>query len=147
MSLDDRIEKIVDSGSTSRPSCRRSAPVAEPIDAQTLAELRSHFEAKGSVLFNDLLALFISELTPRLAVIRDAIDRADPKAIAGAAHILKGSSLLVGARVLAELCLQIELAARSDALADARALLTLLEYEAARVSHALAALSGTRACG
>jgi HPt (histidine-containing phosphotransfer) domain-containing protein len=142
MPLNDSSHTLSEHGSTSRPR-NPAASVSEPIDPQALAELRSHFEARNSPLFNDLLALFIGELTPRLGAIRAAIDHTDAKAIAAAAHVLKGSSLLVGAHVMAELCLQIELAARSDAIAQAQALLTLLEDEAPRVRHALAAISGT----
>jgi HPt (histidine-containing phosphotransfer) domain-containing protein len=133
----DRTDTIIDRGSAQNLLCTPSA--TEPIDAQALAELRSHFDEQGSVLFADLLGLFISELAPRLRAIRDAIGRDDAPAMAAAAHALKGSSMLVGARVMAELCLQIELAGRNGAVPEARVVMSLMEDEAARVREALQA--------
>jgi len=112
----------------------------EPIDAAVLAELRSHFDAKESALFCDLLALYINELTPRLRAIRDAIGSADAKAMAAGAHALKGSSLLVGARAMAEMCCEVELAAKGGDRTRLQALLSLMGEEAARVRLALAAI-------
>jgi|SRR5579885_423196 HPt (histidine-containing phosphotransfer) domain-containing protein len=112
-------------------------PSGEPLDPQVLAELRSHFEGQKSVTFDDLLALFVEQLEPRVSAIRAAIERGDGGGANAAAHVLRGSSLVVGARPLAELCWQLELAARSGAMAQAQAVMTRLEVEAARVRRAL----------
>lgn len=116
------------------------AGASAPIDPEALAELRSHFDEQESRSFNDLLALFVSQLGPRLDAIGGTIERGDGKAMAAAAHVLKGSSLLVGARAMAQMCSQIELASRCGAVAEARAVLTLLEDEAGRVRQALEAV-------
>lgn len=116
------------------------ARASTPIDPEALAELRSHFDEHESRTFSDLLALFVSQLGRRLDAIRGAIELGDSKAMAAAAHVLKGSSLLVGARAMAEMCSQIELASHSAVEVDAHAVLTLLEDEAGRVRQALEAL-------
>jgi HPt (histidine-containing phosphotransfer) domain-containing protein len=119
--------------------------ISEPIDAAVLADLRSHFDPDETSAFNELLGLFINHLGPRPAAIRDAVGRADAKAMTAAAHVLRGSSMLVGAHALAELCLQIELAGRSGAAAQAQTVLSLLEDEAVRVRQALAVQAGANA--
>jgi HPt (histidine-containing phosphotransfer) domain-containing protein len=117
---------------------RSYRPPGEPIDIEALARLRTDVAAEPS-MFNEIIAQFIGELTPRLNAIGDAIGGADEKATAAAAHRLKGGSMLVGARGMAELCLQIEMAARAGTMEHARALLNLLREEAVRVRQALAA--------
>jgi histidine phosphotransfer protein HptB len=143
MSSNDSINKTIDDSSLQHSFSSRTEAATEPIDAAVLARLRSHFEAHESPLFDELIALFISELPRRLGAIRTAIARADEKGMAAAAHVLRGSSMLVGALVMAKLCLEIELAARtaarSAAIAQAQAVLPLLEDEAARVRQALIA--------
>jgi len=134
------IDMALDRNSTRYSPPGPAALKSAPVEAQALAELRSNFDEENSALFNELLALFISELDPRLDAIRDAIERADQKAISAAAHALKGSSALVGARTMAELCLQIEIASRSGAMAKARMVLTGLVNEAERVRQALRAV-------
>jgi two-component system, sensor histidine kinase and response regulator len=132
----DRTNRITDD-SPPRPSASGSASSADPIDREALAELRSHFDGQESVSFEDLLALFLDQMEPRLSAIRSAIERADATGMKTAAHVLRGSSMLVGARAMAAVCLQIELAGRSGAMAEAQVLMTLLEDEAIRVRRAL----------
>lgn len=110
----------------------------EAIDAAALAGFRRECDAPGANLSDELLQIYLNELQPRISAIREAIERADAPALTFAAHALKGSSTLIGALPLAELCLQLEQAGRSDTLALARPLLTRLEQEALRVRLALA---------
>ncbi|HEY2105245.1 MAG TPA: Hpt domain-containing protein [Candidatus Binataceae bacterium] len=136
--IDNKIEDFSPQHSFSSP-----ADVAtQPIDAGALARLRGHFDARESTLFSELIALFINELPRRLSAIRTAIARADAGAIAAAAHVLRGSSMVVGALAMAELGLEIELAGRSNTIAQAQALLPRLEAEAASVRQALITLCG-----
>lgn len=109
----------------------------EPIDAEHLARLRRDCDSPGAPLSDELLELYMHELEPRINAIRDALNHRDAVALARAAHALKGSSALIGAQSLAELCLQLETAGRSVAIAPARSLLTRLEQEAIRVRQAL----------
>ncbi len=134
----DRTNRITDDGPL-RPSATGPGSSADPIDREALAELRSHFDGQESVSFEDLLALFLEQMEPRLGAIRGAIERADATGMNAAAHVLRGSSMLVGAQAMAQLCLQIELAGRSGAMAEAQVVMSLLEDEAVRVRRALAA--------
>lgn len=125
--------------STPYSLAKRECDCADPIDAAALARFRRECDLPGSPLSDQLLDLFTRELEPRVSAIRDAIKRGDATAVRHAAHALKGSSSLIGARPMAELCLQIELAGRSDAIAAAWPLLNHLEREAVRVRQALVA--------
>ncbi len=116
-----------------------AAPAAESIDAQALAQLRSDLDCEPAS-FNQVITQFIGQLSPRVGAIRDAIEHADAKAMGAAAHVLRGSSLLVGAQVMAEMCREVELLARSGTIDGAAALLTLLADEAGRVRGALTAV-------
>ena len=123
-----------------------SMPPAEPagdaIDARVLARLRAECDCQGARLSDELLAVYAAELHPRLEAIRDAIGRRDLAALSYAAHALKGGSSLIGAQPLAQLCLQLERAAREGAIEDARALLPALAREEDRLCQALGALTG-----
>ena len=118
---------------------------AEAIDAGVLARLRIDCDSQGTPLSDELLEIYAAELQPRLGAIHDAISRLDASALSHAAHALKGGSSLIGARAMAELCLQLEQAARRGAMAEAGALLPELGREAARLCEALAALSERKA--
>ena len=140
MTSNDITNNIIDDFSLQQAFASDAKPASELVDVAVLARLRSHFDDRESALFNDLIALFISELPRRLGAIRTAIARADAKGMAAAAHALRGSSMLVGAPAVAEMCLEIELAASSATTAQAQAVLPLLEDEAARVRQALTAV-------
>jgi HPt (histidine-containing phosphotransfer) domain-containing protein len=141
----ERTHRVIDRASPHHSLSEPGAPANAPIDAEILSELRSHFDGQESIQFEDLLTLFLRELDPRLDAIRSAIQHADQKEIAAAAHALKGGSALVGARAMTEMCLQIELAGRNGAIADAQVVMTPLEYEAERVRQALTAALGAGA--
>jgi HPt (histidine-containing phosphotransfer) domain-containing protein len=113
------------------------SPQIEAIDTGVLAKLRRDCDS-GEVTFSDeLLALYLDELEPRLNAIRRAVEHRECKALAVAAHALKGSSALVGARLLTELCLRMERAGRAGNVDMVRALMADLEREAVRVRQAL----------
>ena len=127
------------------PGSGSDAAAAEAIDAGVLAQLRIDCDSQGAPLSDELLEIYAAELRPRLGAIHDATNRFDASALSHAAHALKGGSSLIGARAIVELCLQLEQAARTGAMAEAEALLPELGREAARLSAALAALSERKA--
>jgi len=127
------------------PESVSEAAAAEAIDAGVLARLRIDCDSQGAPLSDELLEIYAAELQPRLGAIHDAISRLDASALNHAAHALKGASSLIGARAMAELCLQLEQVARSGAMTEAGALLPELGREAARLCDALAALSERKA--
>ncbi len=127
------------------PGSESDAAAGEAIDASVLARLRIDCDSQEAPLSDELLEIYGAELQPRLSAIHDAISRCDASALSHAAHALKGGSSVIGARVMAQVCLQLELGARSGAMTEAGALLPELEREAARLSAALAALNERKA--
>ncbi len=135
----NRPTTIIPDDSTTYPLAESDCNVSEPIDAETLAQLRRECDSPGVAFSDEVLDLFTDELDRRVSAIRDAMNCGDGAALARAAHVLKGSSSMVGALPMAELCLQLELAGKSDATAAARPLLVPLEKEVLRVRCALLA--------
>jgi HPt (histidine-containing phosphotransfer) domain-containing protein len=84
-----------------------------------------------------LIGLYLDASRPLVRQLQAAVGRGDAAATASSAHPLKSSSANVGARMLAELCGQLEHDARQSALQNATALLARIEAEYLRVSAAL----------
>jgi HPt (histidine-containing phosphotransfer) domain-containing protein len=89
--------------------------------------------------FTALIDAFETDSHRRLASLRAALASADGDAAREAAHSLKGSSLNIGARVLAAAALAAEQAAREDRLDEVAALLGDIEAALAAVLPALRA--------
>lgn len=142
----NRATTIIPDDSTRYPAAERDRNLSEPIDAESLARLRRECDSPGAALSDEVLDLFTDELDRRVIAIRDAVNCGDVGALARAAHVLKGSSGMIGALPMAALCLQLELAARSEAMAAAPTLLVSLEKEALRVRCALAPARGLEVC-
>jgi len=68
-------------------------------------------------LAHNLLELYLGDLTPRAVVMRTAVQAGDSKAIQQVAHAIRGASLTVGARGVAQMTLAIESACRRGDLA------------------------------
>lgn len=88
-------------------------------------------------LLDELLELFPAESAQNLKAIRDAVERADAEALNRAAHTLKSSARLFGARALAACALTIEDVAKTASVEEAAAHLPELEQELHRVVRAL----------
>jgi HPt (histidine-containing phosphotransfer) domain-containing protein len=122
----------------SLPAQDNSPP--DSLDAAALARFRDECDAPGAILSDEILELYLSQLNPRVAAIVEATKRPDATALTHAAHALKGSSVLVGALPMAELCDQLEQAGRNDTISAAQSLLTPLQREASRLAEALEAV-------
>jgi PAS domain S-box-containing protein len=85
----------------------------------------------------DLIMRFLDDTTDLLSIMRVAAARADLIAIQYAAHRLKSSSALIGARLLSDLCDRLEHALRTNALIDVREHVERIVIEFARVKAAL----------
>ena len=122
----------IESGDT----CRRP-PVPWSLSG-TLADL----ERSGELEFvRDLIDAFLRDTAARLESMRKAAACADLEALAACSHTLKGSTLLMNAGRLAELCREIEQHARERKDRDYAAMvdqldLVLRETSAAMISHA-----------
>ena len=113
----------------------RGDTIVPPIDMKVIEDLRR----EGVSFFLELVDLFDTEAPAGIRDIVDSFTRNDLKAIARSAHRLKGSAVTFGAQRMSELCQELELAARSEALANAHLLFDQLTLEYSRVADALKA--------
>ncbi|HLW69765.1 MAG TPA: response regulator [Candidatus Binataceae bacterium] len=111
----------------------------EVLDPEKLAELRECQRPGETDFVNNLLNVFVCDLSVRLQTIRAALDRGDLKAVRDAAHSLKGASRELGARRLAAVCDQVERSAGADGRAAIQPLLKDLDREANSLRDALEA--------
>jgi signal transduction histidine kinase/HPt (histidine-containing phosphotransfer) domain-containing protein len=74
-----------------------------------------------------LIDKFLPDTAKRLVDLREAVEAADPQAVARAAHGLKGSYGNIGSQEAAGLCLQLEQEARSGSVLEAEGRLGRLE--------------------
>jgi two-component system, sensor histidine kinase and response regulator len=126
-------------GTTNSESADRADADKPTIDEQVLAQLRE-FERPGESSFvNNLIGMFLSDLTTRLEEIRAALAVADASRINRAAHALKGASGELGAARLRELCGRLEAQTVSQSAEGVEGLICVIEEEAARVRSALQA--------
>jgi HPt (histidine-containing phosphotransfer) domain-containing protein len=120
----------------------RWAPAAgeacAPVDAAILQGFRQLQEEGAPDVVTEFIDLFLDDLPSRREAILEALARADAEGIRARAHALKGSAAYIGAGVLAELCRELETAARQGDLAGAARLGAAIEEEATRVGAYLA---------
>ena len=83
-------------------------------------------EALDGDVLSDLVGLFFDDAAARVGDLGDAVARADPDAVGGVAHTLKGSSSTLGAARVAHIASELEQAANAGDLAPAPALLDSL---------------------
>lgn len=110
-----------------------------PVSFARIDRLRESMRGKES-LIDELIELFAADLPKRLSAIAEAIQHADPSALALQAHALRGGAANFGADRLDELCSMLEEAGRRGTHAEASAIFSQLRAESARVRDALAAL-------
>ena len=110
-----------------------------PVSFARIDRLRDSMRGKES-LIDELIDLFVADLPRRLSAIAEAIEQADPSALALQAHALRGGAANFGADRLDELCSMLEEIGRRGPQAEASAIFSQLRAESARVRTALAAL-------
>ncbi len=107
-----------------------------PLHAETLDHLRELVGSDESALV-EIFEQFLGELPARQRCIHEAMRSGDGEGLRQAAHALKGSSSVLGAVRLADVCAQIEEASRSDVPVDADPLLAVLDEEVGLATEAL----------
>jgi DNA-binding response OmpR family regulator/HPt (histidine-containing phosphotransfer) domain-containing protein len=108
----------------------------EPIAMEALAGLGVLDDPDGVEALRQVVEAFEKSAPKRVAAMQDALAERDAAALAAEAHTLKGSSGIVGAQRVADLCAQLESRARRGDLTGAadrleRVLLELRAYEVA----------------
>jgi signal transduction histidine kinase/HPt (histidine-containing phosphotransfer) domain-containing protein len=124
------------SSSTSAPP--ESAPVAEGLN---VADLLNRVGGNPKVL-RDVARIFLEDTPKRLSTIRKAISRKDGEALARAAHALRGSVGMLGAKEIAEDARQIEALGRTGSTAEASKLLASFEGKLSSFKRLLAGIAG-----
>jgi HPt (histidine-containing phosphotransfer) domain-containing protein len=117
------------------------------LDRAVLKQLREDLGGAGAV--HDVIATFLENTPAVLAALHEAAARTNADGIRRAAHKIKGTSAMLGAVRLSQLCAEIENIGRSGDVSDAMSRVTAIEeaYHAAEaalkaeVSKGLAAQS------
>jgi signal transduction histidine kinase/DNA-binding response OmpR family regulator/HPt (histidine-containing phosphotransfer) domain-containing protein len=114
---------------------------AASLDKQTIDRIRDLQRPGAPNLISKLAGLYESSSLALLEKARAALESKDADGLAHAAHALKSSSGNIGAILLADLCANLEAAARSAVLQDAEMLLHRIVAEHAAVVKNLGAQS------
>lgn len=98
--------------------------------------------ADDPTLLPDLVDTFLVDAPTRIQGMHDAAQAADPTALERCAHSLKSAAGNLGARMLAELCRELEQKGRNGDLSDVESLLVRLEREFTTAGDALRSIRG-----
>jgi PAS domain S-box-containing protein len=114
---------------------KETAPQFQPelLDQETLGYLRELQTEGGVSVLGGLVEIFFAETPARLAHLRAAIAQGEAEEVRKVAHLIKGSSSVLGAMHLADLCLQLEIQGRVADLSQSSRSLAQLEAEYERV--------------
>jgi PAS domain S-box-containing protein len=118
---------LAPSGGGSVPS-----PPPEPgsvVDVETLAQLQALDDGETPGFLSDLARDFDQSFHERYEEMEAAVRGKDAALLASAAHSLKGSAGILGARSMAEMCRQLEGLARADRAGEGRETLARLAHE------------------
>ena len=108
---------------------------ASSVDQAVLTDLLQ-LDDTGELLMT-LITLFLDETPQQLVVMQEALCRTDARALAEAAHMLKGASGNLGAGRMQQLCGEVQTLGRANDLATADAHLARLSAEFTLVRMAL----------
>lgn len=98
--------------------------------------------ADDPTLLPDLVDTFLVDAPSRIRAMHDAADAADPTALERCAHSLKSAAGNLGARMLAELCRELEMKGRTGDMSDVETLLVRVESEFTTAGAALRRIRG-----
>ena len=127
-----------------RPLAAATAPeaAATPVavtalDRDVLDQLRE--DLGGTAALREVIRSFLDQTPSVLSALRDAAARADVPSIRRAAHMIKGTSSILGARELSEQCAEIERVGQTGCIADAGSRVIAVEASYRTIEAALKA--------
>jgi CheY-like chemotaxis protein/HPt (histidine-containing phosphotransfer) domain-containing protein len=141
----DQIRKLLERWVPALSSSDSPSPTSAPseqemsVDTSALEGLQVRQEDGVPNFLAGLISKFLPEARSRLTAIHEAVESADASALMQAAHSLRGSSAVMGAKTLAALCAELEGCARKTEMLDAAGLASQLENEFRRVREELEA--------
>ncbi|MCX6899578.1 MAG: response regulator [Verrucomicrobia bacterium] len=107
------------------------------VDAEAIARLRELSEGDPQEFLKDLLGTYITDTSKRLIALQKNAADGNARELMRAAHAIKGSSLNVGANLLADYCQQVEEIAATGSLDGTAKLVAQIEREFERVKTEL----------
>ncbi|MBV9256236.1 MAG: response regulator, partial [Actinobacteria bacterium] len=144
--MNDYVTKPVDGAALDAALARWVAPMdgaatdeddAAVVDRKRLSSL-AQLDADGSEgLLASLVEMFGAEAPKRLAAMREQLAAGDANGLMETAHTLKGTSSTLGAVIVADVSKELELLAKSGALAGGAVVIDRLEREVARAEAVL----------
>jgi signal transduction histidine kinase/DNA-binding response OmpR family regulator len=107
------------------------------LDRDVLDQLRE--DLGGTAALQEVIRSFLDQTPSVLSALRDAAARADVPSIRRAAHMIKGTSSMLGARELSQQCAEIERAGQTGCIADAGSRVIAVEASYRTIEAALKA--------
>ena len=107
------------------------------LDCDVLDQLRE--DLGGTAALREVIRSFLDQTPSVLSALRDAAARADVPSIRRAAHMIKGTSSILGARELSEQCAEIERVGQTGCIADAGSRVIAVEASYRTIEAALKA--------
>jgi PAS domain S-box-containing protein len=100
----------------------RSEKTAVELDPTVLAEIGELSNATGRNIFRDLVDNFLSDLSPRIKLLRAALESSNMNDLALVTHPLRSASAIVGAIKFSDICAAVEHYARDGKVDQANSL-------------------------
>jgi signal transduction histidine kinase/DNA-binding response OmpR family regulator/HPt (histidine-containing phosphotransfer) domain-containing protein len=107
------------------------------LDRDVLDQLRE--DLGGTAALREVIRSFLDQTPSVLSALRDAAARADVPSCRRAAHMIKGTSSMLGARELSEQCAEIERVGQTGCIADAGSRVIAVEASYRTIEAALKA--------
>jgi signal transduction histidine kinase/DNA-binding response OmpR family regulator/HPt (histidine-containing phosphotransfer) domain-containing protein len=119
------------------PVEKQRIAVGTALDSDVLDQLRE--DLGGTVALREVIRSFLDQTPSVLSALRDAAARSDVPSIRRAAHMIKGTSSILGARELSEQCAEIERVGQTGCIADAGSRVIAVEASYRTIEAALKA--------
>jgi CheY-like chemotaxis protein/HPt (histidine-containing phosphotransfer) domain-containing protein/anti-sigma regulatory factor (Ser/Thr protein kinase) len=123
---------------TARPSPeKQKIPAGAALDREVLDQLRE--DLGGTAALREVIRSFLDQTPSVLSALRDAAARADVSGIRRTAHMIKGTSSVLGARELSEQCADIERVGQTGSIDDVASRVIAVEASYRTIETALKA--------
>ncbi len=113
------------------------------LDMSVVEELLSFSDDGDPELLMDLIQMFLEDGPSKVAAVSEGVSAGDFEKAERAAHSLKGSSGNLGARLLQNVCEEMQLATRYHKLDDSRRLAPMLSQRFTEAEGALRKLQAS----
>lgn len=133
------LQKTAANPTNGKTHAETSSGAMGPVDFKVIEELRAMQGDNDTSFLNRLIEAFFQQSGPLLTEMRDAAVKHDAEALRQAAHKLKGGCAVLGIKVLANMCYDLENLGRSGSIQGAIENITKAESEYERVKEALKA--------